>query len=65
WTAESLHVMCRQLGFTGGHLYHWFQRNNDSSQLMYEDPGCTGTESSLMDCPNWKSRQLGSGVCGE
>ncbi|KAF8773809.1 Protein bark beetle like protein [Argiope bruennichi] len=63
WTAESLHVMCRQLGFTGGHLYNWFPRNNDSSQLMYEDPRCAGSESSLTDCPNWKSRQLGSGVC--
>ncbi|GFY53687.1 protein bark beetle [Trichonephila inaurata madagascariensis] len=63
WTAESLQVMCRQLGFSGGHLYHWFPRNNDSSQMMYEDPRCMGNEFSLMDCPNWKSRQLGSGVC--
>ncbi|GFQ82201.1 protein bark beetle [Trichonephila clavata] len=63
WTAESLQVMCRQLGFSGGHLYHWFPRNNDSSQMMYEDPHCMGNEFSLMDCLNWKFRQLGSGVC--
>ncbi|GIY58668.1 protein bark beetle [Caerostris darwini] len=63
WTSESLQVMCRQLGFSGGHLYHWFPRNNDSSQLMYEEPHCTGSEFSLTDCPNWNSRQLGSGVC--
>ncbi|XP_054714634.1 protein bark beetle-like [Uloborus diversus] len=63
WTEESLHVMCRQLGFSGGHLYHWFPRNNDSSQLLYEDPQCNGNESSLFECPNWTSRRLGSGVC--
>ncbi|GIY99712.1 SRCR domain-containing protein [Caerostris extrusa] len=55
-------MMCRQLGFSGGHLYHWFPRNNDSSQLMYEEPHCTGS-AFLTDCPNWNSRQLGSGVC--
>lgn len=65
WTAESLHVTCRQLGFSGGRLHHWYPRSNDSSQLLYEDPHCTGNESSIVDCPNWNARQLGSGVCGE
>ncbi|XP_042894789.1 protein bark beetle [Parasteatoda tepidariorum] len=63
WTENSLQVMCRQLGFTGGHLNRWFPRSNDSSQFMYEDPQCSGNESSLFDCPNWNSRQIGSGVC--
>ncbi|KFM66258.1 Neurotrypsin, partial [Stegodyphus mimosarum] len=65
WTEETLQVTCRQLGFSGGRIHHWYSRNNDSSQLMYEDPHCTGNESSLFHCPNWYLKQLGSGVCGK
>ncbi|XP_035215433.1 protein bark beetle-like, partial [Stegodyphus dumicola] len=63
WTEETLQVTCRQLGFSGGRIHHWYPRNNDSSQLMYEDPRCAGNESSLFHCPNWNLKQLGSGVC--
>lgn len=31
-------------------------------RLLYEEPHCTGTETSMKNC-NWNNRQLGSGVC--
>lgn len=33
-------------------------------RLLYEQPGCRGTESSLTSCERWSERQLGGGVCG-
>ncbi|XP_013781367.1 protein bark beetle-like [Limulus polyphemus] len=64
WTDMDLNVVCFQLGFSRGYVYHWFGRpNNDSSQLLYATPNCTGDEAEITDCPNWNERQLGSGVC--
>ncbi|XP_076338817.1 protein bark beetle-like [Tachypleus tridentatus] len=63
WTETDLQVACQQLGYTGGVIYHWFHKSSSSSQLLYENPNCTGSESSLSECPLWSQRQLGSGVC--
>ncbi|XP_076314291.1 LOW QUALITY PROTEIN: protein bark beetle-like [Tachypleus tridentatus] len=64
WTDMDLNVVCFQLGFSRGYVYHWFDRpNNDSSQLLYATPNCTGDEGDITDCPNWDERQMGSGVC--
>ncbi|XP_015781798.1 protein bark beetle-like [Tetranychus urticae] len=64
WTLSDIQVVCRELGFNGGHWYSWLPRHNDSRQLMFEYPGCTGSESSLLDCPNWvRGRRIGSGIC--
>nr|XP_046910459.1 protein bark beetle-like [Dermatophagoides farinae] len=63
WTRNDVEVVCHQLGFTGGHWYRWFKRNNDSRQFMLENPGCHGNEPTVQDCQNWSQRRIGSGVC--
>lgn len=63
WTEVDLRVICKQLGFSGGTIYHWFQRHKEDSQLMYQNPSCTGRELSITECLNWDKRQLGNGVC--
>ncbi|XP_040574739.1 protein bark beetle [Lepeophtheirus salmonis] len=62
WTQIDLEVTCRQLGFQGGEWHHWFPHLNDTQQILYEDPGCTGLEPRLDLC-NWSRRRMGSGVC--
>lgn len=64
WTRADYEIACRQLGFQGGKWSGWFDRQwPASSRLLYEEPQCRGTESSLQDCKHWSSRQLGAGVC--
>lgn len=63
WAELDVQVVCRQLGFSGGTLWGWMQRHNDSRQLMYSSPGCSGQEATLDQCAGWSQRQLGSGVC--
>ncbi|KAJ8986059.1 hypothetical protein NQ317_003352 [Molorchus minor] len=63
WTTSDMETACRQLGFQGGTFYNWFSRQMPlNPRLLYEEPKCSGTESSLFDC-QWSTRQLGSGVC--
>lgn len=58
-----METACRQLGFQGGTFFNWFDRQMPlKPRLLYEDPKCSGTESSLFDC-DWNSRQMGAGVC--
>lgn len=60
---SDVETACRQLGFQGGRFFSWFNRRMPvKSRLLYEEPKCTGTETSLFDC-KWETRQLGSGVC--
>lgn len=63
WTDEDVRVVCRHLGFSGGLLQGWLPRHNDSRQLMFATPNCTGDERALEQCPGWPHRQLGSGIC--
>lgn len=63
WTAVDIDVLCRQLGFEFGHWYAWYNKYNDSRQLMLEAPGCRGHEKTIQECPNWNSKRIGSGVC--
>ncbi|XP_023022507.2 C-type lectin domain-containing protein bark beetle isoform X1 [Leptinotarsa decemlineata] len=63
WTIFDMATTCRQLGFQGGTFYSWMNRQMPlKPRLLYEQPKCSGTESSLQDC-QWDTRQLGSGVC--
>ncbi|KAF5304533.1 hypothetical protein FQA39_LY09584 [Lamprigera yunnana] len=63
WTLADMQTACRELGFQGGEFYNWCNREMPlKPRLLYEEPKCIGTESSLMNC-QWASRQLGSGVC--
>lgn len=58
-----METACRQLGFQGGTFFGWFNRQMPlKPRLLFEQPTCSGTESSLFDC-QWSTRQLGSGVC--
>lgn len=63
WTEHDVHVVCRQLGFSGGLLQGWLPRHNDSRQFMFASPECTGQEQRLDECPGWTHKQLGSGIC--
>ncbi|XP_049825562.1 protein bark beetle isoform X2 [Aethina tumida] len=63
WTIADMETACRQLGFQGGTFLNWYNRQMPlKPRLLYEEPKCRGTESSLLEC-QWNSRQLGSGVC--
>jgi hypothetical protein len=63
WTRADMETACRQLGFQGGAFFNWFDRQMPlKPRLLYEEPKCAGTESSLYDC-QWETRQMGSGVC--
>ncbi|CAH1173589.1 unnamed protein product [Phaedon cochleariae] len=63
WTSFDMATACRQLGFQGGSFQGWHNRQMPlKPRLLYEQPKCSGTESSLFDC-DWDTRQLGSGVC--
>lgn len=65
WTRADLETACRQLGFQGGRWWSWMDRRWPAKpRLLYEQPGCRGTESSLTSCERWSERQLGGGVCG-
>ncbi|XP_068632960.1 protein bark beetle isoform X2 [Battus philenor] len=63
WTINDMETACRQLGFMGGTFYNWMDREaGRRARLLFEEPKCKGTEYDLFEC-DWKSRQLGSGVC--
>jgi len=65
WTRADLETACRQLGFQGGAWWGWVDRQPGfKPRLLFEEPNCRGTETSLFEC-NWSSRQLGAGVCGK
>lgn len=58
-----METACRQLGFRGGQFFNWMNRYaGRKPRLLYEEPKCKGTETDMTHC-DWKSRQLGSGVC--
>lgn len=58
-----METACRQLGFQGGTFFNWFNRQMPlKPRLLYEEPNCLGTESTLFEC-NWHARQMGAGVC--
>ncbi|XP_011334038.1 protein bark beetle isoform X2 [Ooceraea biroi] len=64
WTRADLETACRQLGYQGGQWWSWIDRQWPSKpRLLYEEPGCRGTEPSLVNCDRWSERQLGAGVC--
>ncbi|XP_043526927.1 protein bark beetle [Frieseomelitta varia] len=64
WTRADLETACRELGFQGGRWLSWMDRQWPAKpRLLYEQPGCRGTENSLTNCEKWSERQLGSGVC--
>ncbi|GFR58265.1 scavenger receptor cysteine-rich domain protein [Elysia marginata] len=51
FTAIDANVTCRHLGFLKGNFtYHSFSRNL-TDYILWEKPGCVGTENSLFDCP--------------
>ncbi|XP_015436907.1 PREDICTED: protein bark beetle [Dufourea novaeangliae] len=64
WTRADLETACRQLGFQGGRWWSWMDRQWPAKpRLLYEQPGCRGTEFTLTSCERWSDRQLGGGVC--
>ncbi|RWS09858.1 uncharacterized protein B4U79_09122 [Dinothrombium tinctorium] len=63
WSENDVNTVCRQMGFESGSWYHWFDRNNDSRQFLFEHPNCTGFEDNIQSCRNWYKRKIGSGVC--
>ncbi|KAK9738697.1 Scavenger receptor cysteine-rich domain [Popillia japonica] len=63
WTLADMETACRQLGFQGGTFFNWFNRQMPlKPRLLYEEPNCIGTESTIFEC-QWNSRQMGAGVC--
>lgn len=65
WTIADFETACRELGLQGGRWSTWMDRQWPARpRLLYEQPQCRGTESSLQNCDQWSNRQLGAGVCG-
>ncbi|XP_048517043.1 protein bark beetle isoform X2 [Dendroctonus ponderosae] len=63
WTIADMETACRQMGFQGGTFFQWFNRQMPlKSRILYEEPRCSGTETSLEQC-GWSNYQMGSGVC--
>lgn len=63
WTIADYETTCRQMGFQGGRFWNWMERiQNFDPRMMYEEPACRGTESSLTECM-WDTRQIGAGNC--
>ncbi|KAJ8673362.1 hypothetical protein QAD02_004624 [Eretmocerus hayati] len=64
WTRADLETACRELGYQGGRWLGWMDRQWPARpRLLYEQPLCRGTESSLQSCSSWPHRMLGAGVC--
>ncbi|XP_046609560.1 protein bark beetle isoform X2 [Neodiprion virginianus] len=64
WTRADLETACRELGLQGGAWRGWLDRQWPARpRLLYEQPGCRGTELSLQSCDQWSYRQLGAGAC--
>lgn len=64
WTRADYETACRALGFQGGKWAGWLDKQWPTNpRLLYEEPMCRGIESSLQECRQWSSRQLGAGVC--
>ncbi|XP_023246946.1 protein bark beetle [Copidosoma floridanum] len=64
WTRADLETACRELGYQGGRWWGWLDRQWPARpRLLYEQPQCRGTESSLQSCGLWHNRMLGAGVC--
>ncbi|XP_058792901.1 protein bark beetle isoform X2 [Phymastichus coffea] len=64
WTRADLETACRELGYQGGRWWGWMDRQWPARpRLLYEQPQCRGTESSLQSCGRWPHRMLGAGVC--
>ena len=65
FTEIDLNVTCRQLGFVYGNFtYHSFARN-ETDYMLFEKPGCIGSENSLFECPGYKDIKYGATMCGE
>ncbi|XP_063094196.1 antigen WC1.1-like isoform X1 [Cavia porcellus] len=59
WSMSEAHVVCRQIGCgeaTSATLNGYFGSRPDSIHL--NDPGCTGDETHLWQCPSWSWDQL-------
>lgn len=63
WTQADIDVACRQLGFRRGFWFRWYNRNNQTKQLMLERPNCDNQKRSIQECTNWHQKRIGSGVC--
>jgi len=62
--SNDARVACRQMGKTGGVKYYssWgHQGNSATGKIWLDDLACTGSESSLFDCPR---NGLGNHNCG-
>ena len=62
WTIDDANVACRQLGF--GHALTancCAAFGQGSGSILLDDLACTGSESSLINCPH---SGLGSHYCG-
>lgn len=63
FTAQDVNVTCRHLGFLKGNFtYHSFSRNL-TDYMMWEHPGCIGTENSLFDCHGASRIKTGFLIC--
>merc|ERR1712121_939 len=56
-------VVCRQLGMTGGSVadFDVFHLDETPSQIFLDNVECTGSESSILDCP---ANAIGDNNCG-
>lgn len=62
-TSTDIKVLCNQLGYSEGQWYRWFEKRNESLQLMLQSPQCSGHESSINQCEQWSKARSGNGIC--
>ncbi|XP_076442507.1 protein bark beetle-like [Babylonia areolata] len=63
FTDIDVNVTCRHLGFLKGNFtYHSFSRNL-TDYMLWEKPGCTGSETTLFECPGVSRIRAGAHIC--
>ena len=58
-------MACQQLGFEWGNFSFISWARNDTLNMLYHRPECTGEETHLMDCPRAHTIEIGTNICGE
>ena len=59
----DVNVACQQLGFRAGNFSFLPWARNDSSYMLYLEPGCVGDESNILNCPGSRNIRIGSKIC--
>lgn len=64
WTQTTVNLACRQLGFRSGNFSFERIADNETHYMLYDNPGCAGQETNVLDCPGRVNISIGKQICG-